>query len=297
MSTLSSITKTSLNMGILTSLKSKSGLSSSPDDSHHEPPPPAYTEATSPAGPSSPLPPNGFIATSNLQVQSMGYDYNQALSGKYMENINVYRADTGDAEYISVRRKKSSNSCALVRTADPSQTPLISTIYRIGPGRSPRMRILHDNAGLTVDEAIANEDVRGELIEVKSRSMFSRTQIFDTSLGKFEWRYGDRHERDDADAATLLIMERVDRVTLPDGTRSESGAQVAQLIRSDEFRTPGSKKYSGGNGGRLMIDLRMWQDNKKTSVQDAEAFVVASCILMLKREADRYNDNQIATVV
>lgn len=284
-------------MGFLSSLKSKSGLSGSPDESIQDPPPAYHEASTSNTLPSSSSSPGGFFGTSTLSVQAIGYDCNQAYTGKYLENITVYRTDSGAAEYISVRLKKSSNSCALVRTADPTQTPLISTIYRIGPGRHPRMRILHDNPGLTVEDAVKDEDLRGELIEVKSRSMISRAQVFDTSLGKFEWRFGDKKERDACNASSLLIMERTDRITLPDGTESQSGAQVAQLIRNDEFRTPGSKKNSGGNGGRLVMDLRMWQDDKRTGVQEAEAFIVASCILMLKREADRYIDNQVAAVV
>ncbi|KAL2209870.1 hypothetical protein CC79DRAFT_1365286 [Sarocladium strictum] len=284
----------------LSSLKSKLGLESKQDE--FSDPPPNYTEATgSPSG----SPPSfaaststGFNPTTQLQVQAIGYDMNQALTGKTLENITAYRADTGDAEYVSMRLKKNSNSCALVRAADPAQTPLISTIYRIGPGRGPKMRILSAEGGLTVDKAIEDhENTRGELIDVKSRSMISRAQVLDTSLGKFEWRYGDRKERDAYNADNILIMERVDQATLPNGSKSERGARVAQLVRNSEFRTPGTHKNMGGNGGRLMVDLSMWQVEKGTVAQDVEAFVVASAILMLKREADRFIDNNIAAVV
>jgi hypothetical protein len=274
-------------MGLSSTLKSKLGRQPSPNTEHSDPPP-DYKEATSSTNAS-----NQFTPTSQLQVQAIGYDSNQALTGKSLENISVYRVESGEAEYISMRLKRSSNSCALVRTADPSQTPLISTIYRIGPGRHPRMRILHETSGITVEDAINNhENVRGELIDVKSRSMISRAQVLDTSLGKFEWRYGDSKERDAYNANSLLIMERMDGA---DG--SKSGTRVAQLIRNDEYRTPGTTKWMGGNGGRLMIDLRMWQGEKSTTASEVEAFVVASAILMLKREADRFIDNNIAAVV
>ena len=149
------------------------------------------------------------------------------------------------------------------------------------------MRILPPNSVVSVEEAIENDNVRGELVEVKSRSMVSRGQVFDTSLGKFEWRYGTREEQAACNADSLLVMERIDG-------KSKSGSRIAQLIRNDEFRTPGTRQYSGGNGGRLMMDLRMWNDD---SPERVEAFVVASCILMLKREADRFIDNHIAAVV
>jgi hypothetical protein len=245
--------------------------------------------------------PDGFLATSELQVEAIGYNTNQALSGnKTLENISVYSVESGvpvQEKYTSVRLKSSSNSCALVHSSDPRQNALISTIYRWGPGRHPRMRILPRDASVSVEQAIDDDNLRGELVDVQSRSMVSRAQVFDTSLGKFEWRYGSREERKACNADSLLILERMDPIVLADGTKTRSGARVAQLIRNDQFRTPGSVRYSGGNGGRLVIDLRAWKDEKHADADGVEAFFVASCILMLKREADRFIDNNIAAVV
>ncbi|KAB8276901.1 hypothetical protein BDV30DRAFT_205557 [Aspergillus minisclerotigenes] len=244
--------------------------------------------------------PDGFLATSELQVEAMGYNTNQALSGsKLLENISVYSVEFGvptQEKYTSIRLKRNSNSCALVRSSDPRQNALISTIYRWGPGRHPRMRILPRDSSVSVEQAIDDDKVCGELVDVQSRSMVSRAQVFDTSLGKYEWRYGSREERKACNADSLLILERMDRMVLGDGTRTKSGARVAQLIRNDQFRTPGSVKYSGGNGGRLVMDLRMWKDEKHADTDGVEAFIVASCILMLKREADRFIDNNLVAV-
>ncbi|CAL5865806.1 uncharacterized protein PFLUO_LOCUS12 [Penicillium psychrofluorescens] len=283
-------------MGLFSSSKSRSRLSKSANDWKSEAPP-EYKEAIGSHYPSSSSSSDGFIATSKLQVQAIGYDMNQALTGRTLENISVYRVESGEAEYISIRLKKNSNSCALVRASDPRQISLISTIYRFGPGRHPRMRILLYNSAVSVEEAINNENVRGEIVEVKSHSLVSRRQVLDTSLGKFEWRYGTGEEHAACNADSLLVMERIDRVSLPNGRKSKSGVRVAQFIRNDQFRTPGTNKYSGGNGGRLMIDLRMWDDDEHASAHGVEAFVVASCILMLKREADRFIDNHLALVV
>lgn len=159
------------------------------------------------------------------------------------------------------------------------------------------MRILPDNAEVSVEEALNGGNVRGELVEVKPRSIVSRDQVFDTSLGKFEWRYGTAEEHAACDADSLLVMEGVDRVALQSyGRESKSGVPVARFIRNDRLRTPGSKRYSGGNGGRLLMDLRLWDDDKDVSARGVEAFVVASCILMLKKEADRFINNSIALV-
>jgi hypothetical protein len=284
-------------MGLFSTSSSKSRLSKSGSDWHSDPPP-EYKEAIGSHRYSSGSQySDDFVATGQLQVQAIGYDVNQALTGRTLETISVFRPGSREAEYASIRLKKKSNSCALVRASDAHQATLISTIYRFGPGRHPRMRILPSNPVVSAEEAIENDNVVGELVEVKSRSIVSRGQVFDTSLGKFEWRYGTNEERAACNADSLLVMERIDRVSLPGGGKSKSGARIAQLIRNEQFRTPGTKKYSGGNGGRLMIDLRIWNDDKHTSPQGVEEFVVASCILMLKREADRFIDNNLALVV
>lgn len=284
-------------MDLCSSSLSQSRRSESGSDWHTGPPPEYKVAVGSHYHGSSSDYSDGFVVTVQLQVQVIGYDVNQALTGRTLENISIFRPGSKEAEYSSIRLKKNSNSCALVRASDPRQATLISTIYRFGPGRHPRMRILPPNSIISVEEAIRNDNVRGELVEVKNRSMFSRGQVFDTSLGKFEWRYGTKEEQATCNADSLLVMERIDRVSLPGGGKSKSGAHIAHFIRNDQFRTPGTDKFSGGNGGRLMIDLRIWNDDKHTSPKYVEAFVIASCILMLKREADRFIDNHIAAVV
>ncbi|KAJ5000855.1 hypothetical protein K4K48_002087 [Colletotrichum sp. SAR 10_66] len=238
---------------------------------------------------------------SQLDIQAIGYDTNQALTGNVLENISVYRVGSGELEYTSIRLKKNSNSCALVRGPDSSQTPLISTIYRWGPGRRPRMRILSPGAAATVEEAIESDHLVCEVVEVKSRNMMSRTQELKTSFGTFEWRYGGRDERKEAsEASSLLVLERTDDAApalASNGKMGKHGVPIAQLVRNADLRTPGTSRWMGGNGGRLIMNLGMWTDDKKTTTKDAEAFIVASCILMLKREADRFKDNTIAAVV
>jgi hypothetical protein len=282
-------------MTLFSSSSSKSAPPNADNDSHSEPPPrySVAVESSHPSSSSRDL--AGFVPTSTLQIHAIGYDVNQALTGRRLENISVFRSGSREAEYVSIRLKKNSNSCALVRVSD--EATLMSTIYRWGPGRHPRMRILNPQSKISIEDAIKNENVRGELIDVKSHSMISRAQIFDTSLGKFEWRYGTRAEEAACNADCLLVLERIDRVTLPGGGQTKSGARIAQMVRNDQFRTPGTKKYSGGNGGRLFIDLRMWSEDKHSSPQRVEAFVVASCLLMLKREADRFIDNHLGLVI
>lgn len=288
-------------MGLYDSLtkcrRSKSPNFSHPDNLPSDLPPPDYKEAISTSSRSTSPLPNTFAVTKQLQIQAIGYDMNQAITGRKLENISIFGVESRQPEYTSVRLSASSNSCALVRASDARQTPIISTVYRFGPGRSPRMRILPYDTQVSVEEAIDDDDVRGERIEVKSRSIFSRAQIFDTSFGKLEWRYGTGAECAATNADSLLVLERVDRASLPDGSQSKSGARVAQLVRNDQYRTPGSAIYGGGNGGRLMMDMRVWEDDRNANVHNIEAFVAASCLLMLKKEADRFIENNMAAVV
>ena len=168
---------------------------------------------------------------------------------------------------------------------------MLATVYRWGPGRPPKIRIFPKDSTVSVEDAINSDSVPCELVGVKSRNMFSRTQRMETSFGTFEWRYGNRGERKEVDQAdSLLVMDRVDPA-------KKESTRIAHMVRSDEFRTEGTTKCMGGNGGRLMIDLSPWADDKTTAAKDVEAFVVASCICMLKREADRFQNNAVAAVV
>ncbi|BFZ58831.1 hypothetical protein PYCC9005_005896 [Savitreella phatthalungensis] len=236
---------------------------------------------------------DGFKATSQFYIHANGYTLGQALYGKTLENTYIYRVDTSELAYTSVRTKRKSNSCALVRGSDGP--PLIATIYRRGPFRHARMRIYAPGAVKTVDDAINSdwEDEDGDLVKVESKSIFTHTQKFDTPYGTFEWRDGSKRERKDAaaDATTLMIMERHDL--------GNEAVPVARFVRTPEFRTPGTKKDvigERGAGGRLMLDLTSWRD-QKVEIDDVEAFIVASCICMIKRETDRYIEQSQAVVM
>ncbi|KAF2453725.1 hypothetical protein BDY21DRAFT_354858 [Lineolata rhizophorae] len=64
------------------------------------------------------------------------------------------------------------------------------------------------------------------------------------------------------------------------GKKVERGVRVAMLVRTDETRTPGTGKTTAGNGGELVVDEYM-------GCLVEEPLLVASCILMLKKEIDR----------
>ena len=236
-----------------------------------------------------------FDPTTALQVEATGFDTKQALKGWMLENITVVQPDSKQLEYTSVRLKKFANSCALVRSRD--EAVVLSTIYTAGP-RRPRMRLFDPAAGVTVEDAIHDKTFPAEAhvqeFKVKSRSVFSRTQVLETPLGTFEWRYARKSERKAYNADNLLIAELTPNPTHAAGSTSK--VRVAQLIRNDAYRTAGTVKYSGGNGGRLQINLRPWSGDTKSLPERAEALIVASCIMMLKREADRFVNGVVGAV-
>ncbi|CAK7198979.1 hypothetical protein SEUCBS139899_001647 [Sporothrix eucalyptigena] len=115
---------------------------------------------------------------------------------------------------VSLRTKRSSNSCTLVtgqsygrltgrRNYGSDQITVGSTVYRIGPGRPPRVGLfavdqqIHEQLpALTVaSEKEPNGTVPWDKYEIHNKSIFNRVQTFRTRLGTYEWRYATRAER------------------------------------------------------------------------------------------------------
>ncbi|PSR82201.1 hypothetical protein BD289DRAFT_437979 [Coniella lustricola] len=244
---------------------------------------------------------------------------------------------SAEPAYFSLRPKPSSNSCVLVRGgsgntttsagthADTGRIPVNATIYRWGPGRHPKIRLFSPTAQLpvsTIEQALAaEEEVEAScerIVEVHSRSVFSRDQKMEnTPFGTLQWRYAGRAERRQVyDADSLLVLERLDisdsrggkgffsgKVKKGKEEHKENRVCVARFVRNHEFRTPGTTKGMAGNGGRLMVFGRgtggCSEDEKDRhgSSTSFEAFVIASCLCMLKKEVDRMRDNTTAAIV
>ncbi|KAI1175734.1 hypothetical protein F4777DRAFT_549088 [Nemania sp. FL0916] len=69
--------------------------------------------------------------------------------------------------------------------------------------------------------------------------------------------------------------------------------RIAQLVRSAAHRSPGSNRASAGNGGRLLLDLRVFDEKARERV---EWLVVTTAVTMLKREVDCRRAQQIAGI-
>ncbi|KAI1847072.1 hypothetical protein JX266_006947 [Neoarthrinium moseri] len=305
--------------------KAPPALNFPPDEDLPSYPPPSYNAAHVPAEEkafdaasigSAASHTSGFNPTIHLAIETLGFNLNSVTCRNWNgdQAIPVFRTHAGatpdlpfkhaeQPEYVSIRPKKNSNSCALVRGDDPAQTPLISTVYRWGPGRDPHMRIYEPTERISVADAVDKDKHIANEFEVKTHWITSRAATMVTPFGTFEWRYGKKPEKKEYAADSLLVCDRLDSPNAPiAGTSSspkkDSRIRVAQLVRNEEYRAYGSKKrWVGGNGGRLMLDLGDWACLEKSgAVEKVEALLVAGCLLMLKRETDREKDNQLAVL-
>jgi hypothetical protein len=137
---------------------------------------------------------------------------------------------------------------------------LIGTTYFFGPGKPP------------VIERLDVGSSGGEENTIKTVSRWtSRSHKFMLPDGRsLEWTY--KREKGfgvggKKGNALVLTMH---------------GKRLAELIRNEETRTPGSSSSSAGNGGELVLGEDV---GGKDGV--GEELIIATCLLMLKKEIDR----------
>jgi hypothetical protein len=181
---------------------------------------------------------------------------------------------TGEIVYVSAREKRCSGNAVL---HDAAGKALLASEYQFGPGREPKIRILDQEAE------------NAATIMTKSK-WTSRQQEFALPDGKsFTWRYV--HEFDAAMSLdgkqkkrTYIVLDIANTTTIKDEEKSGKAnrRRVAQLVRGEEARTPGTRSTDAGNGGRLQIDTDFCQ-----SIGLRDDIIVASCLMMLKKEIDR----------
>jgi hypothetical protein len=194
--------------------------------------------------------------------------------------LEIAVTDTdGHVVYTSTRAKACSGDAVL----SDDTGDVVATKYFWGPGKDPVMHRLPTSAEKHADEALKPDD--GEEIKTKSK-WTSRSHVFTLPDGKqFEWRYAKQPANERNQKARLLVLcEKLDK------TEKRQGRKVAQLVRSDDTRTPGSTKNAAGNGGELTLV------DGCNDILD-ESIVVATCLLMLKKEIDRRRALQAAVLI
>jgi hypothetical protein len=184
--------------------------------------------------------------------------------------------------YISQRANRCSGNAILKNAAGDE---LLASEYIFGLGKDPKIRVLSS-------EASAEKD---SLITIKGRWM-NRAQEFALPDGKsFTWRYIKGVDPTIKPSAftcskrSFLILEVPEFVPSSPisnqkfaENQKRSRRRVAELVRNDETRTPGTTYQDSGNGGELQIDSAYCE-----GFGLREDVIVASCIMMLKKEIDR----------
>lgn len=180
---------------------------------------------------------------------------------------------SGDLAYMSTRAKWTSGNAVL---SNAEGKELIASEYQFGPNRDPKLRLL--NKG-------------GEEIHTKSNWTSRRQEYaFQTGQG-FIWQYVKEVDPSPANTKgkkrSFLVLEvpvttPSSPITTGKGKKKQETRRVARLVRNEESRTPGTKACFAGNGGGLEIDE---QALEATGL--GEDLVIASCLMMLKKEIDR----------
>jgi len=209
---------------------------------------------------------NDFVPSRKLVIHSLGMPFMQFPTHSRQLEIEVKDLTTGRIAYSSRRERVRSGNAIL---SAPGRGALVQSLYRFGPGRNPKLVILGTN----------------EEVTVKGKWPF-REQHF--KLGDCEiiaWKYARElvpgsptvgRDGKKVKPRTQVICEVGDK-------------RVAMLVRNDDSRTPGTTKRHAGNGGHLLID----EPALKASGL-GEELIVATCIMMLKKEMDRRRARHMA---
>ncbi|KAF2492707.1 hypothetical protein BU16DRAFT_88597 [Lophium mytilinum] len=240
----------------------------------------AFTTSTSTT-----LSPSPFVPASTLHITTRGIPLLRPPLAPSALTTQIQRVGRdGALAYTSTRPSRCSGSCVL---ANAAATPLISTTYFWGPGRDPVLTYLHQDTDTDADVVKPSTDT------IKTTSKWtSRAQTFVLADGRaFEWAYvreraavpgdtGDGGKREGAKVVNLVLWRTDPSTNPPTSHPPTSRRRVAQLVRNDKTRAAGSSRSSAGNGGELQLAAPQAGDLD-------EAGVVASCLVMLKKEVDR----------
>jgi hypothetical protein len=235
---------------------------------------------------------DSFHPTRHLQIDARGVGFFRRvpiplpLPDSQLE-IPIFDRDSGSLMYTSTRSKMHCGDAILRDARDGSGggREALWTKYLFGPGRDP---VLYRLPLPSSHPAFVKGDSRTDIMPAESKipttsQWTSRAISFPVpahnkrAAGTFEWTYGKHKDPHTGKRVNLLVLRWKPNFSKDDNT---TGKILAELVRSEETRPRGSTRVTAGNGGLLRID------------QDAEQYldeslVVATCLIMLKREVDR----------
>ncbi|KAJ5522729.1 hypothetical protein N7513_013302 [Penicillium frequentans] len=212
-----------------------------------------------------------FYPSRTLIVDARGISCLRLPLPSSQTEITIALAD-GSTGYVSTRNKRWSGNCIL---SHPKLGNLIRTDYFFGPNRDPVLRLLQTSG-------VIPEEVR------VSGKWTSRSAFFTMPNGtEYEWAYA-KQKGPEGQKLKLIVLEAI---SMDDNEKITKHRRIAQLVRSSDTRTPGTSRCTAGNGGELQID-----DEALHALQLDESIVVATCLVMLKKEIDRRRMIQAAVI-
>lgn len=182
----------------------------------------------------------------------------------------------GQPAFVSTRDRVGSGNSLL---SNHKLGDLIRTEYFFGPNRDPVLQLLQTAGG------------DPEEIQLKG-AWTSRSMSFVTPSGsELKWSYM-KEKRPDGPKVNLIVLSVVETSKKDHQASPVSVPRLAQLSRCVETRTPQTSRCSAGNGGTLQMD----EEALRVHGID-ESVVVATCLVMLKKEVDRRRMAQMAMIV
>ncbi|EGC49396.1 conserved hypothetical protein [Histoplasma capsulatum var. duboisii H88] len=198
--------------------------------------------------------PGSFIPGRSLLIDARGKALLRLPTPPSQLEIHIHNPD-GSLAYVSTRKKRFSGNSTL---SSPERGEIIFTEYFCGPSREPIIHLLN-----------ASEKSSPQM---KAQGKYtSRTTNFSAPDGSaFEWRYV-KERGPDGKKEKFVVLEKLEVA----GRR-----RVAHLLRNKQTMPPKTSRCTAGSGGELVFD-------QHASEMIDEALIVATCLLMLKKETDR----------
>lgn len=154
-------------------------------------------------------------------------------------------------------------------------------------GRPPVIKLFSQKSHQSQDSLEEEEEVI-----LQNKSFFSRAVTFTSrNYGVLSWRYGSSSERKELASSPLEVYRDVNTLLL---LESQEGNVVARFIRGEGTRTQGSGKSSAGNGG--LLEVMVVDEGDGDREKQLEVLVIASCLVMMKKEVDRMRGMQAAAI-
>ncbi|KAB8071043.1 hypothetical protein BDV29DRAFT_197661 [Aspergillus leporis] len=200
-----------------------------------------------------------FLEGKRFHIEARGIRAFRPPMPMRQNEVPIYDAN-GALAYTATKDKTWSSHSVL---SSPKHGELFSIDFT--PGSRPWIRFL--------------QPVEGDVVHpiALDGKWTSRTMSFTPPEGgcRWEWKYTRTTTPDKKDLKALCL----EKVELSES--GEKATRVAHLLRSPDTRATGSSCCSAGNGGQLVIS-----SGSGLSLVE-EALVIATCLVMLRRERDR----------